>query len=144
MIMEALQTFLVAALCFSLSLVNGQTVTEGAKKVIMTNEATVNTANLEYSPAFYEDGIVFISSTPSKKRYKILDKRINENIMSIFLARRSEDSGLLQAPEPFASELLTPVHEGPLTFDRTNDRMYLPVTIIKMAKRRRLKMVSLN
>ncbi|MEM1322847.1 MAG: OmpA family protein [Bacteroidota bacterium] len=97
--------------------------TDSNKKVFITNEATINTEHLEYSPAFYEDGIVFISSQASKKRYRIKDRRINQNIMSIFRSKRQE-SGLLTPPEPFASELLTPVHEGPLTFDRTNDNMY--------------------
>ena len=32
------------------------------KKVFINNEATINTDKLEYSPAFLEDGIVFISS----------------------------------------------------------------------------------
>jgi len=32
-------------------------------KVQVKNEQAVNTAGLEFSPTFYEDGIVFISTT---------------------------------------------------------------------------------
>ncbi len=138
-IMKTLKTWILAILCLSALPLIGQPQTDASQKVILTNEANINSANLEYSPAFFEDGIVFISSTPSKKRYKILDKRINENIMSIFLARRSEESGLLQNPSPFASELLTPVHEGPLTFDRTNDRMYFTRNNYKNGKTKKAK-----
>ena len=91
--------------------------------VFLTNEASINSNHLEYSPAFFEDGIVFISSRASSKKYKILDTRIDKNIMSIYLARRSE-TGLLQNPEPFSEELLSTVHEGPITFDRTADNIY--------------------
>ena len=92
-------------------------------KVFVTNETTINTDQLEYSPAFYEDGIVFISTKVAGKKYKIKDKRINKNIMSIFISRRDDD-GLLATPVPFAKELLSIYHEGPLTFDRTADNIY--------------------
>ncbi|MEM9917482.1 MAG: OmpA family protein [Bacteroidota bacterium] len=108
------------------------------RKVILTNEATVNSPDLEYSPAFYEDGIVFISTKVSKKRYRVKDTRINQNIMSIFRSRRSQ-GGLLQQPEPFATELLTPVHEGPMSFDRTNEHIYFTRNNYKNGKRRKAK-----
>ncbi|MFT5169019.1 MAG: hypothetical protein ACI8P3_004265, partial [Saprospiraceae bacterium] len=108
------------------------------KKVFMTNEATINSEGLEYSPAFLEDGIVFISTKPAAKRYKVKDKRIGENIMSIYLAKR-EDNGLLKAPVPFAMELLSTVHEGPLTFDRTADRMFFTRNNVKNGKKKKAK-----
>lgn len=92
-------------------------------KVFLNNESSINSNKLEYSPAFYEDGIVFISSRASSKKYRIKDTRIDKNIMSIYLARRSE-AGLLQNPEPFSEELLSTVHEGPITFDRTADNIF--------------------
>ncbi|MEL6923290.1 MAG: hypothetical protein AAFO94_04515, partial [Bacteroidota bacterium] len=91
--------------------------------VIVTNEATINSDKLEYSPAFYEDGVVFISTNFQNKRYKVKDKRIDKNIMSIYWAQR-DSAGVLTAPVPFAGELLTKVHEGPLTFDRTGESMF--------------------
>lgn len=124
------------AFCFP-NQVNAQ-YEEPEKKVILTNEATINSEKLEYSPAFYEDGIVFISTKSTKKRYNIIDKRINQNIMSIFLSRRSED-GLLLSPVPFAPELLTPVHEGPLSFNRTNEFLYFTRNNYKDGKRRKAK-----
>lgn len=108
------------------------------KKVFITNEATINSEGLEYSPAFLEDGIVFISTKTAAKRYKIKDTRIGKNIMSIFQAQR-EENGLLKPPVPFAIELLSTVHEGPLTFDRTADNMFFTRNNIKNGKRKKAK-----
>ena len=43
--------------------------------------------------------------------------------MSLFLAKRDE-KGQLQKPQPFAIELVSQVHEGPLTFARDNKTVY--------------------
>jgi len=53
------------------------------ENVTIFNESTINTKNLEYSPTFFENGIVFISSDP-KKVQKAFDfrqgkKSINDN-----------------------------------------------------------------
>jgi len=106
-------TFLFALLALSLSAQG----LEEEKKVFINNEATINSDKLEYSPAFYEDGIVFISTKVSNKRFKMRDKRIGKNVMSIFQSKR-EENGLLLPPKPFSIDLLSTVHEGPLTFDR--------------------------
>ena len=39
-------------------------------KIVVTNEAKVNSAELEYSPAFFKSGIVFISTTYEKLWYR--------------------------------------------------------------------------
>ncbi len=110
----------------------------GEKRVFINNETTINSEALEYSPAFYEDGIVFISTRPVGRRYKIQDKRINQNIMSIFWAKRSSE-GLLQTPVPFAEELLSSSHEGPVTFDRTADNIFFTRNNVKNGKGKKAK-----
>ena len=108
------------------------------KRVFITNEATINSDGLEYSPAFLEDGIVFISTQVATKKYKIEDKRINMNKMSIFWATREAD-GLLNTPNLFANELLSRGHEGPLTFDRTADNIFFTRNNIKDGKSKKAK-----
>lgn len=129
-------TFL-AALLLVVNVAKSQSSVE-EKKVFINNEATINTDKLEYSPAFLEDGIVFISSKYLSKKFKVKDKRIDKNIMSIYHARR-EESGLLQVPIHFANELTTTVHEGPLTFDRTADRVFFTRNNVKNGKRKKAK-----
>ena len=93
------------------------------KKLVIHNEKAINTNFLEFSPTFYEDGIVFISSKVAEGKEKIFDKRISRKTMSIYAAFRGED-GKLQAPKLFADELVSLLHEGPLTFDQFNENIY--------------------
>ncbi len=127
-------TFILTLLVFSVSAQE----TEEEKKVFINNEATINSDKLEYSPAFYEDGIVFISTKVSNKRFKMKDKRINKNVMSIFQSKR-EENGLLLPPKPFSIELLSTVHEGPLTFDRTGETIFFTRNSTKNGKRIKAK-----
>lgn len=101
----------------------GQELLTPNNDIFVTNEVSINSDQLEFSPTFLEDGILFISTKPVNKKFKVQDKRIGKNIMSIYRSVRNDD-GNLQTPEPFAIELLSTVHEGPLTFDRTAENMF--------------------
>ena len=111
--------------------------------VTIKNEASINSELLEYSPAFYEDGLVFISTKVANSKKKKIDKNINKNMMSIYRAKRNSE-GLLETPEVFASELLSKYHEGPLTFDRINETMYFSRNNMDKGKieQRRMKIFS--
>ncbi len=86
------------------------------------NEANVNTAGLEFSPIFYEDGIVFIS-TNTAGADKFEDEVLKLPAMSILLSRR-DTSGNLATPTVFANELVSLYHEGPVSFSPTGDMIY--------------------
>lgn len=92
------------------------------ENVNIANESAINGQKLDFSPAFYEDGIVFITNQTDKKS-KVFDKNINSQAMMIMLARRGAD-GKLQTPVPFAEDLITPYHEGPITFDKVGEEAY--------------------
>lgn len=92
-------------------------------KIVITNEAKVNSENLEYSPTFYKEGIVFISTSKKGIGYNIKDKNIGTHLMNIYQSKRDED-GYLETPEPFANELIAKLHEGPLTFDNTGSTVF--------------------
>jgi outer membrane protein OmpA-like peptidoglycan-associated protein len=109
--------------------------------VQIKNEDAINTPGLEFSPTFYEDGIVFISTNdaglkkakekpakPGKKSKKESEQK-NDDVfqypetMSILRSRRNAE-GALSAPEPFAKELTSINNEGPVCFDRTAETVY--------------------
>lgn len=92
-------------------------------EVTVEAETNINTEKLEFSPVFYKDGIVFISSDSEGLKYAVTDARINHNIFSIYQSMRDEE-GNLQASKPLARELLSDLHEGPLTFNTTGEVMY--------------------
>jgi outer membrane protein OmpA-like peptidoglycan-associated protein len=92
--------------------------------VVVSNERGVNSEELEFSPVFYKDGIVFISTRHESLIYEVKDKNIDgKNIMSIYRSRRNEE-GFLGAPQPLADELIFRLHEGPVTFDRTANTIF--------------------
>jgi outer membrane protein OmpA-like peptidoglycan-associated protein len=92
-------------------------------KVNISNVSVINSTTLDFSPAFHKDGIVFVSNKEIEGKNKIYDKHINQKTMSLFIAKRNAQ-GNLQKPEPFALELVTSVHEGPLTFAKDFKTLY--------------------
>jgi outer membrane protein OmpA-like peptidoglycan-associated protein len=93
-------------------------------KLTLVNEKTVNTPKLDFSPTFYEDGIVFLSSTPENdKSAKVKDSKISEQTFTIKIGRRGPE-GVLNTPEVYAKELTSRFHEGPLSFDETVQNVF--------------------
>ncbi|MDO8366941.1 MAG: OmpA family protein [Saprospiraceae bacterium] len=90
--------------------------------VQVQNEAAVNTTGLEFSPTFYEDGIVFISTNTAGLK-KLTDESLKLPAMSILRSQRNAE-GALSTPEPFAKELSSLYHEGPVCFDRTAETVF--------------------
>ena len=126
--MKALRLFIfLLSACFTAGLVQAQTtpVTPPLITVQVKNEDAVNTGGLEFSPTFYEDGIVFISTNASGVGIKkITDTDLKMPAMSIVRSRR-DSTGALMAPELFAKELSSlGDHEGPVCFDRTTETVY--------------------
>jgi len=94
-------------------------------KVEVENEKTINSGSLEFSPAFYENGIVFISDNKEGiTTAPLKDDKIDKQTFHIFLSRRNEAGGELKKATPFAQELTTKYHEGPLTFNTTNNKVF--------------------
>lgn len=100
--------------------------------VQLKNEVAVNTEGLEFSPTFYEDGIVFISTNTAGLK-KELDPTLHMSSMSILRSRRNTDGELMQ-PEPFARELSTLYHEGPVCFDRTGENVFFSSNVVENGK----------
>lgn len=93
-------------------------------KVEVKNEKTINKGSLEFSPAFYENGIIFISDNKEGiSAAPLTDNKIDKSTFHIFLSRRNED-GELKTATPFAPELTTKWHEGPITLNKTNDKIF--------------------
>lgn len=99
---------------------------------IIKNESSINTDKLEFSPSFFKDGIVFVSTIDPKYRKKKdkvkevnknLDFWINDNFMTLYFASKG-DNDLLEEAELFSGNLSTKYHEGPLSFDAAGERIF--------------------
>jgi outer membrane protein OmpA-like peptidoglycan-associated protein len=91
--------------------------------VTVLPETAINSVFQEYSPAFYENGLVFISSNPAVAKEKEADEVTGKPTTSIFFARRGQD-GKLQLPIPFAEALTSQYYDGPLTFSARNEEVF--------------------
>jgi outer membrane protein OmpA-like peptidoglycan-associated protein len=89
--------------------------------IVIKNEVHINSSHLEFSPVFFEDGILFISSRDNV--FKYVDRRLNKSTMGIFQARRDAE-GILRKPEFFSNRINTKYHEGPMCFDVSGNDMY--------------------
>ena len=98
--------------------------------VTVTNEAEINTAFQEYSPAFYQDGLVFIASNPAVSTDKKEDDKTGKTTTSIFWAKKGEKSLLLK-PVPFAKELTTKFYDGPLSFSTDANTIFFTRSNVK-------------
>ena len=99
-----------------------------ATSVQVKNEVNVNTAGLDFSPTFFEDGIVFISTNTAGFE-KLTDENLELPAMSILHSRRDAE-GLLGLPEIFSKEISSQYHEGPVCFSPTGDMIYFSRNVL--------------
>lgn len=94
--------------------------------VQLRNTANINTTNLEFSPTYYQNGIVFASSRVAGKK----DKKIDETFFELFYSETDGNGDPLKA-RPFSLQVNSFLHEGPVTFDRTGDKIFFTRNNIK-------------
>jgi outer membrane protein OmpA-like peptidoglycan-associated protein len=94
-----------------------------ADKVKIQNLRLLNSAALEFSPAYFKGDLVFVSNNPVKTKEKVKDTKLKQPSMSLFISKKTR-TGYFAKPEPFDTALLSQVHEGPVSFDGQNEIMY--------------------
>lgn len=92
----------------------------GGKGIQVSNATAINTEHLDFSPAWYHDGLVFISS---RKRGGFVDPKIGERFFQMYFSRLDPNGSPVKA-EVFSTNLNTQLHEGPVSFSRAGDRIY--------------------
>ncbi|MEM9921567.1 MAG: OmpA family protein [Bacteroidota bacterium] len=92
---------------------------EKGNEVDIKNALKINTRKVEFSPSFYQDGIVFAASGKSAKGGKADDVRFFE----LFFSRFDRENVPLK-PEAFSLKLNSRLHEGPVTFSRDGETVY--------------------
>ena len=88
---------------------------EKGSEVNVHNTSKINTPNLEFSPAYYQNGIVFVTSRKVKGK--------KEKYFELFYADL-DGNGLPIQPREFSVHLQAVQHEGPVTFDREGNKLY--------------------
>lgn len=89
--------------------------------VQLKNSDLINSKALEYSPIYFGDGIIFVSSR--SKGISLRDKNINEGFFDLFYAPFN-DSGMPHQAEVFSSSISSPLHVGTATLSQSQDLIY--------------------
>ncbi len=103
-----------------------ETAAKSTQILLLTNKATIQNASIlngdkdDFSPMFYENGILYCSNSRKAKKDA-------ENVPDDYnLKYAAFDSlGKLQKPTSFAKRANTKTHEGPSCFTRNMDTMFL-------------------
>jgi len=90
------------------------------QNITLTNCASINTPALEFSPAFYQNGLVFVSS-----RFKNgpVDERLGETFFELFYSDLDPNGMPLKA-HSLSLEINSQLHEGPVTFNRKGTQIF--------------------
>ena len=120
-------------LCLTIMLA-AQPVSEystAGQEVRVFNTSRVNSEGLEFCPAVYENGLVFVS------RYKNgpIDPRTGQTFFELFYAEL-DPNGMPGKPESFSTELNSAYHEGPVSFSSSGDRIFFTRTNSRNGVRR--------
>ncbi len=103
--------------------------------VEIRNVMELNTDRLDFSPTYYEDGLVFISTRKYNEVTNAKDQWIDDNFMDTYFAKKNSQ-GLFDLPTPFSSRINTKLHEGPLTFNKTEDVLFFTRNNFNKGKRK--------
>jgi len=89
--------------------------------IMLERADAINSENLDFSPTFYKDGIVFVSSRKltDNKKYKWTD----EYFMNLYYATANEN-GDLDKVQSFSKMINSKYHEGPVAFNKSFDRIF--------------------
>jgi outer membrane protein OmpA-like peptidoglycan-associated protein/Tol biopolymer transport system component len=89
-------------------------------QVKISNASAINSDRIDFSPSFYKNGIVFVSS---RKKWGEVDKSINETFFDLYYS--DLDGNMLPTePTDFSRTINSDLHEGPCAFNLNGDVMF--------------------
>jgi outer membrane protein OmpA-like peptidoglycan-associated protein len=94
---------------------------DGTKLVEVQNAGRLNSTRLEFSPAFYKNGLVYVSSKNKNGR---MDRKIKETFFELMFADIEPTTGMPLKMKPFSLELNSQFHEGPVSFSKDGNTIY--------------------
>lgn len=89
------------------------------REIVLHNAKGINTGSYEFSPAFYQNGIVYVSFYKNGP----IDPNTGKPFFELFYAEM-DGQYLPQSGRSFSINLNSQVHEGPVSFSRDNNKMY--------------------
>lgn len=104
-------------------------------EVELKNESALNSEKLDFSPSYFNNGVVFVSTrNGAVKSVNGTDCWIDDNFMDLYLSEKDDEGGLGKA-KLFSNEISTKFHEGPLTFTKNGETVYFTRNDYNFGKR---------
>lgn len=85
-----------------------------AQENYFVEKLTINSSASDFAPAFFQDGIVFVSARPVKKQDKLYGWH-QQSFLNLYYAPAKADSEW-DTPVAFSTDINTDLHEGPSVF----------------------------
>lgn len=89
------------------------------RSITLQNAKGINKASYEFSPSFYQNGIVYVSFHKNGP----IDPNTGKPFFELFYAEMDEQH-MPQSGRAFSITINSQVHEGPVSFSRDNNLMY--------------------
>lgn len=90
------------------------------------NASSINTPRMEFSPSYYQGGMVYVS----QKGGGMIDEKTGQTFNELFYADL-DANGLPIRPTNFSVEINSERHEGPVALNRQFDRIYFTRSNVK-------------
>lgn len=98
----------------------GERFAQARERIVLRNLTRLNTKNIEFSPTYFRDGLVFVSS---RQKGGYVDQQLGETYFDLFFAKLDSEGSPGRA-KSFSLELNSPLHEGPVTFSPDESTIY--------------------
>ena len=89
------------------------------QSIALTNTVNVNSPMLEFAPAIYQNGLVYVGQYKNGP----VDEQTGETRHELFYAE-VDPNGIPSKPALFSLEIYSQFNEGPVTFDKEGTRLY--------------------
>jgi len=105
----------------STSLTAKVNIKEGVHTAVeVQNTFRINSKKLEFSPTYYQNGIVYVTADMVGKK---IDGNIGVPFFELFYAEL-DGAGMPSNPQSFSAKVNSPTHEGPVAFNFREDLLY--------------------
>lgn len=113
-----------------------------SSKYVIRNVST-NTVGSDMGPSFYNDELVFSSTSLANSGSKRTYGWNALPFLDMYSATINAN-GDLSSPKPFAPKLKTNFHDGPMTYDKKNDRIFYTINNSAKGKSQKSKEGTIN
>lgn len=103
------------------------------EKIQIELAKSINSPKLDFSPVYFQDGVVFVSNRSESKTNNGKDLWTGDDFNTHYFAEEKKD-GSLEEPAIFSLQLDGKFHEGPLTFSKSGEEVYFTRNIAKKNK----------